>query len=171
MFNTIGYTGKVTIKVKNKPPVRRNNAGTSALFSHLCHTITGTTSVSETAPTAFGILKSGGAVSETSLQTDPNFSKYLSQSVLISNLPIVSRRPLNSSQVQFSAVLWNSNTNSTVSENIDKCFVVMLNNKNEILAYSKFNYSDIRPVWNDFNSQCVIEWLMEFANNTTGGAL
>ena len=169
MQNYITYAGKVTIKVKNKPPVRRNNAGTSALFSHLCHTITGTTSVSETAPTAFGILKSGKAVSENSLQTNPNFGSYLSQSLLISNLPIVSRRVLDSYHVQFSAVLWNSNT-STLSD-IDKCFVVMLNNKNEILAYSEFEYSEIKPVWNDFNSQCVIDWDMEFANKTTGGTL
>ena len=171
MQNYITYAGKVTIKVKNKPPVRRNNAGTSALFSHLCHTITDISSGNETVPTAFGILKQGASVSENILQRDPNFSKYLSQSLLISNLPIVSRRVLNNSRVQFSAVLWNSNTNSTINESINKCFVVMLNNKNEILAYSEFDYSTIQPVWNDFNSQCVIDWEMEFANKITGGTL
>ena len=161
MTSNLVYTGRVTVKIKNKPPVRKFNSGTSALFDVLLRSIV--------APPQHAANECPGYMSlVSSLQIDP--SVYVKEELILNNMPLSERR-VTSGSAKFTALL---NHNNTTSNNIpDKCYIVLLDGKQEhVLAYVEADTQQIQifnQVKNDSNGQCVIEWEMSFSNNTQQG--
>lgn len=165
MFDTIGYTGKVTIKIKNKPPIRKFNSGTSTLFKALCNFLINGSS--DNIPYQIQLISGIDAETlATSTKLDSPPVKYLT----ISPLPLISRLLTSTDSAYFSTVLWHSqvmHSDQSLNQDTD-CFVVMQSSNGHVLAFSPFKFSEIQPVWEDSNSQCVIEWEMTFSNEKKG---
>lgn len=171
MQNEITYSGKVTIKVKNKPPIKRNNSGTPELFSLLCNIMTGfqLSSVEKHIPAKIAMIYDDtGSLTDNIFNSNSDFINYKDKSILMSEL-LISDRQVNSvsSSVYYAALLSHSQLNTSVRSNAERaksCYVLLLNNKQKIVAYAPFKNSEISSIWEDANGQGVVEWEMFFAN-------
>ena len=171
MQNEITYRGRVTIKIKNKPPVKRNNSGTSELFSLLCNVIAGfqLSSIEKCIPAKIAMIYDDtGSLTDKIFNSNLDFIHYKDKSILVSEL-LISDRQINSitSSVYYAALLPHSQLNTSVkshAESAKSCYVLLLNNQQKIVAYAPFKNSEISSIWEDANGQGVVEWEMFFAN-------
>jgi hypothetical protein len=171
MQNAITYAGRVTIKVKNKPPVRKLNAGTPVLFSFLCNLIAGVSlkDLDTQLPVKIALIHSQNkTITDETLNTQLEFDSYSDVSLLTSELHITDRKVNSStSSVYFSSLLLHSQLKTymkSVANTSKTCYALLLNNNNDILAHAPFEYTDIVAIWEDVNGQGAIEWEMFFAN-------
>lgn len=161
MHNNITYRGHVTIKIKNRPPVRKHNEGTSLLFSTICELLSAYISRDS--------VKLPSYISFVSVPVDPQVPVYdASASLLLTELNITSRYiKRDDNSCIFSALLPNSliDTSSTGSlGNENNITIVLLTQDKQLLAYSNIKYGEISTVASDQNSQAVIEWTLSFNN-------
>lgn len=168
MKNTIAYEGKIKIKIKNKTVRRANNSGTVELFgllSALLGDITGNNigSLSSRIPSHMSILRCNANV-EDMFRQNLDFDVFLNNRVLLNNnLPIVERDIQSDGSLILSCTLSNNNLQQEMFET-KEYYLVLLNNQNKVLAYSKFNGDVLQQVADDLNTQAIIEWSLSFTN-------
>lgn len=170
MKNEITYSGRVTIKVKNKPPVRRNNSGTPELFNLLCNIMAGSQAspIEQTIPVKIAMIYEDDTLTSDTFNSNLNFEDYKQLSILMSEL-LISDKQVNSTNasVYYAALLPHSQLNTSVrrqAEAAKTCYVLLLNAQQNIVAYAPFKNSEISSIWEDANGQGVVEWEMFFAN-------
>lgn len=171
MISNIQYTGKVTIKVKGKPPIKTKNAGTLGFFNMLSKLLAqqlvpsahGVQKFSESMPSYIMVLKSTDAdLTPESYEYEMNNT----QNLLLSEVPITNYE-FDDYQVSFRGVLNNSNIKSdtTVNYNGD-CHVLLLDGaRKNILAYTTVNLQYLKEVKDNKFSQATITWTMTFTNS------
>lgn len=175
MKDIISYEGKVTIKVKDKPPIKRNNTGTPVLFKMLCDILT-TTNISDDKvyPAYMSLIHDdGGTTTPDYLKTQINYSSYAGSALVTSLLPISSRKHKSTTSANsidtvescvFTSLIAHSQTNTNNVSNLNTCYVLLLNNKQQIMAFFPITFDSIQSVFTDVNGQAAISWEMFFAN-------
>lgn len=170
MINSvISYNGKVTIRVKNKPPKSRHNEGTSHLFNLLHGILTqalvldDVKQLSQKLPSYFVLVKDNPTISSDIL-LDGNYADIENRSVLLQGLPIVNRE-LTDKGLKFSALLTHSMLNTSMYELTDGYILMLDSHQDNILAFSKIDLRSIQPVYDDVAGQAAIDWEMSFNNS------
>ena len=171
--SNITYTGKVTVKVKGKPPVRLKNKGTISFFKSL-YNILSLTIINNDTETLRSILPNSMSIvladSQTPRWDSVEYTKISGASILSSPMPIVSRKVQDSS-VSFDSLLTHSYINSAKYDSTKIAFIVLLDGQadSKVLAYTTFNLSDIATVAQTPNSQATISWQLSFGNTDMEG--
>lgn len=174
MINSvISYNGKVTIRVKNKPPKSKHNEGTSHLFNLLHSILTQALilddmkQLSQKLPSYFVLVKDNPTISSDVL-LEGNYSDIENRSVLLQALPIVNRELTKTEKgegLKFSALLTHSMLNTSTYELTDGYILMLDSHQNNILAFSKIDLRSIQPVYDDVAGQAAIDWEMSFNNS------
>lgn len=166
MKDNIGYSGRVTIKVKGKPPVKKKNSGTPVLFNTLCDILT-STNVSDTKafPAYISLIHNmRGAITPEIIIKNSNYLDYVKAELVTSLSPISSRQSRPNGSCVFSSMITHSQANISNSVNVETCYVVLLSGEKKIMAFFELDFSSVFPVFSDINRQAVIEWEMFFDN-------
>lgn len=167
--NTFIYEGKVTTKLKNRNGdiiSHNHNDGTNLLFKFLCNCLIsrfnrfkaptwldiGTIEDGHTIEDFNSILKSskppltGGVVVNTTNEGDTLYSTMFTSTVLYEDI------------------------NNSADNNLNEKYAVILNNDNEILAYSKIVGDNLSMTE---GTELIVEWTMNIqnieSNNASGG--
>lgn len=173
MHDLITYNGKVTIKIKNKPPVKTKNSGTPILFNMLCNILSGALSDSSSLtqhtslPCYMSIITDASVVrSDKTVETD--YNKLKTYSIVTDLLPITSKSiESTSNSITLSTLLVYSMIKTTAVASLTEtstCTILLLDSQNKILAFSEFDFASIQSVCIDPNIQAVIDWNMSFTN-------
>lgn len=167
MNESIKYTGKVTIKIKNKPPVKTRNSGTAALFNVLCNVLSNAFSGSDSIAHSY-LPCYMSIISGTRIDENTDYLKVKDYSLITEPLPIASREvDSTSNSVTLSALLVYSVIKTGAIKGLSEgstCTVVLLDGRNTILAHSDFQFSSIQEVCENPNIQAAIDWQMSFSN-------
>lgn len=171
MKNKVVYSGKVSIKTRGKPPIRKHNSGTNVLFSLLSNLVSGIipNDLTNKLPHKIAIIHddSGNKTSE-SFVDNFDYESFRELSILTTELLISSRSVDNVyNSVRFSTLLPRSMLNDrrrSYAEGSKTLFVILLNMDEQIQAYSEVSYDDISEVWDNPIGQAKVEWDMFFAN-------
>lgn len=185
----IKYSGKVTVKIKNKPPVKVRNNGTNALFN-LIYDILGFSGqpydcdeswVNRT-PGYMMLLHKNSFTSiddlTASIDKDNSYSKYVENTLLLKPMEIEERIVPQEEEnndytpddkyVTFKCFLTKGNIYSSVLNNCkeQEGLVILLDrNRHNILAYVKIKLEAFESVNADSEGQAIIEWNMDFSNS------
>ena len=177
MFNSrIGYVGKVTIKIKNKPPIRKKNRGTLALFKLLGNVLdkialSSNYNLAQKLPTYVDILNSDGShikvnCEEYNSELKPN--SLLRAPILLTNEhSTCTNDPV--CKVSYTATLTTANMNlaklesASASTNIHACLVDAA--QSNVLAYVEISLNDLQNLSTDLYGQATLTWDMELGNN------
>lgn len=171
MKNKIVYRGKVTVKTRGKPSIRKHNNGTNVLFSLLSNLVSGIlpNDLTNKLPTKIGIIHDNAKVISSDSFENVDYNDFESYSILLDELLITSRS-VNSTtnSVIFSTLLPNSSLykdeTRDYAEASENLFILLLNRSDEILAHAEINYEDLQEVWDNPIGQAKVEWEMFFAN-------
>lgn len=172
MLNScIIYKGEVSIKVKDKSPVRAHNQGTYHLFNCINRifstAIHKDADLSRVLPGYMSIIC--GKVDADTLQKNPNYTSYASYSVLVDEAPIVNRS-IDSDVLVYTSLITNSQLISSTQGSSETAYFLLLNgDKTEILAFSDFDLSELENVYKDPLGQADLTWKLQFTNPTKEG--
>lgn len=173
MKNSIAYAGRVQIKVKGTPPVRKNNNGTNVFFNLMRNIMTFTdTERSKSLPYYMSIVSLPSGTPEE-FNTFPEYNRYdplLLYPILITSRTVPYKTEegvstLENGKCVLSALLPKSAT-ITGANLSNNAYVVLLNNMDvkQILAYTEADAGALKPVFEETNGQAVIEWELTFGN-------
>ena len=169
MNNTgIQYTGKVTVKVKNKPVSVRRNTGTSVLFNRLANILAGkyveATVTRNYIPRYMMLINT-----EYSNIVSTRYNDYANSKLLLSEMPILTPK-IEDDKCIFSCYLTTSNINKTMmnSARTNTTLLLIDGIKESILAYVEFDRDAISSVINaqQNDGQATITWDLSFSNST-----
>lgn len=183
-MNNITYVGNVTIKVKDKPPVKKNNNGTATFFNVLRDImILAKQPNTDDLPYYMAVVKDP-PLSNESVSSFFNKNTYNNLDndlkMLLRPLLITSRvatnntennggnNPFKDGSCVLSVLLPHSETLLPEPGSApDVVYILLLNARKDkqILAYSQQAYKDIAPVFQEVNGQAGIEWELTFGNS------
>lgn len=177
MKHSIAYAGRVHIKVKGKPPVRKNNNGTNVFFNLMRNIMTlAEIERSKSLPYYMSIVLPNN--NEEDFNNKPQYSEYeplVLHPILITSRTVPYHTDSGETKLQdgtcvLSALLPHSSTSMDEISQLSSAYIVLLNNADpkQILAYTKADQTALRPVFEDENGQAVIEWELTFGNQTGG---
>lgn len=173
--SNIIYQGKVTVKVKGKPPVKLKNNGTQSFFTALYNILSLTVLTNNpdkfrsVLPCEMSIVMLGS----DHVWVDDNYSSVSSESLLTTPMSIVSRNVATvknhtslSTSVTFDCLLTHGYINATKYDSTKTGFILLLDGQAEqkILAYTEFDLQQIADVASTANSQATISWQLSFGN-------
>lgn len=172
MTSNITYEGNVTITIKKQTPVKRKNKGTYVLFKLLTNTLARVIGSSDISlfnsylPCYMSMIHSDqGKITSKLLAQEVNYGKYEDTASLLSDKLVITSRTVNSdNSVCFSSLLSHSQTLTTQDLSSEACYILLIDNNNNILAFVQFDFADVQPVFDDANGQAVIDWTMSFSN-------
>ena len=166
MKDNISYAGRVTIKVKGKPPVKKKNSGTLVLFNTLCDILTSTNlSDNKVFPAYISLIhNNSGTITPETIIDNSNYLDYLDAELVTSLLPISSRQSRYDGSCVFSSMIAHSQANTSNSSGVETCYVVLLSGAKKIMAFFKLDFNSVSSVFSDMNGQAAIEWEMFFDN-------
>lgn len=182
MQNKITYIGNVKIKIKDKPPVRRNNNGTNAFFNALRDIlITAGDAKSTRLPYYMAIIKSTDEVLNSpndffNTYTTYDNSIYNNLKLVLSPIVITSKsKKYDNSTKSFTngacvlSALLPSSLTITISDeeaSLGTVFLLLLSGEEnkKILAFASADYTELSPVFTNSNNQAVIDWELTFSN-------
>lgn len=178
MKNSIAYAGRVQIKVKGKPPVRKNNNGTNVFFNLMRNIMTlAENERSKSLPYYMSVVLLPNN-DESEFNNNPQYSHYtplVLHPILITSRTVPYHTDGGETKLQdgtcvLSALLPHSSTIMSGTGQLSSAYIVLLNNADskEILAYTKVEQEKLRPVFEETNGQAVIEWELTFGNQTGG---
>lgn len=166
MQSFLNYSGKVTIKVKSKPPIKSFNSGTNALFNSLCNIIARNLSDANS-----DLLRSAlpsYMMIVSALPSDDvtnNFVYTQGNNLLLTEIPVNSRVVGSSTSVTLTSILTHSNIYSSRYDSTAEGYILLLDGDREnILAYTNLSLADIKEVVEDSYGQASIQWEMSFQN-------
>ena len=167
MISNISYTGKVTVKVTSKPPVKRKNAGTNVLFNMLRDVLAGDLNF-VSRPASIQIIYKDEKINDMSFEENPDFDAYKNNTIVTGRLEITGKDKLSDGRLKLTALLSYGQLTDAVL-NSQTYYVLLLDGNENILAYISISNNDLMPVYENLNGQAVIEWELSFGNATTGG--
>lgn len=180
--SSIGYEGKVTIKVKDKPGPPRHNNGTIYFFNVLSNILTGILVLDDLAklnkqlPAYINIIHNdSGNVSTEEIFNNGIFTDQLrDNSILLHDLPISSRQvepqgiyetSETTHRIKYSCLLTHDMINTSVKTSNRSGYIIMLDGSNErILAYANIDLYKLNPLYENTSGQAAIDWEMSFGN-------
>ena len=165
MNNTaIQYTGKVTVKVKNKPLSVRRNSGTNQLFYVLSELIGGNhiEDLHKILPKYMMLVNKDYDGEE--------YTAYAGNKLLLTEMPFVQTKTDKNSCI-FECYLTTANINKVLwQQNNYKTTLLLLNGrKDSVLAYTEFNFTSVSSIVSAeaTNGQATISWELQFSNPVT----
>lgn len=164
MNSNLIYYGKVTVRIKNKPPIRKHNSGTTQLFKVLYEALADPANASPNNHPGYICISNTKEPSNVTYESD----KKLTVSELYINA-----RDVTDNGVKFTALLNHNNISSQTEFNSSDNLLLLDGSRTNVLAYAAVSNDQAKifdTVKNDSNGQCVIEWEMSFSNNTQGGS-
>lgn len=170
MNTNIRYRGDVTVKIKNHPPVKKKNNGTTALFHTIGELLTQILSNSDPAlytrrsPSYMTFLK--GNLTEQILTKSYKYSDYSSTVILLTEMPVVKRETDSTGEIELSALLNSTNMSSDFSvDQYSKGTLILLDGtRDNILACVEMDLDKFETVKSDVYGQATITWNMSFNN-------
>ena len=185
----IGYCGKVSIKIKNKPPIKKPNNGTLALFKLFTQLLDRTLlhpstilDMKNSVPTYIDVLYVKDTDPYEYLHANYNDYKSLRSNKFCSSLlkvPVTLNKPTSSldsdeiqAKTQYDTVIVTSNVNTNVLDTvIDKensyVYVVLVDyDQKNILAFSKLAALEVDNLTQDAYGQAIVTWEMTVGNTT-----
>ena len=168
--SSIQYKGTVAIRLKNKPSVRAHNEGTYHLFNLVnrifSKSLIDLTDIGERLPAYITLIYANDKVTEQALRSNPNYSTYTKYSLLIKELPIVSKQIIDDT-ISYTSLLTNSVLDSSAPVDNDKGFALLLDAScKEILAFSSIELRTLKEMYSTQLGQSEIEWSMSFSNSS-----
>ena len=158
---TIQYTGKVTVKVKNKPLSVRRNSGTNQLF-HVLSQLIGGNHIND----LYKILPKYMMIVDKEYEED-SYTDYEGHKLLLTEMPFVQTKTEESSCI-FECYLTTANINkSLVQESLSQTTLLLLNgNKDKVLAHTEFDFASVSSIVSAAanNGQATISWELVFSN-------
>lgn len=171
MNSNMIYRGRVTVKVKNKPPVKTKNAGTTAFFKILYSILSqallteNQTEVAKLLPSYITMIYEDDYTLSLLQAPDAVYKEDAFVNALLAPIPITSRRSSTKDTV-YECILNYGNIKYHSYSPTMKGYVLLLNgeSENKILAYTPFEFSVIQPVVDDPLGQATIQWSLSFSN-------
>lgn len=165
----VNYKGKVTVKIKGKPPAKRFNSGTNAMFNVIRQVFLlnfGKQDAINYPDLPQCIIISNG-------NYDEKITEYNQTTGLLNDtIPILSREAISDYGLRYRATLVNSNISNNqefTDRDDDGTHILLLaGDQKTILAYVKASADQIeifKTIQQDANSQCTIEWELYFSNS------
>lgn len=175
MFESvINYKGVVSIHVKDKPKVQHHNEGTFHLFNLLhrifSKSVTELTDLGNCLPCYITLVPHvDNIVTTETLRESPDYSIYKLYSMLLKELPIVSKEVIDNTVKYNTLLTTNMLNNSTENKKAKNGYALLLNATcTEILAFSSIELSSLQVMYEDALGQADIDWELSFSNSTEG---
>ena len=167
--SNIQYKGRVAIKVKNKPSVRAHNEGTYHLFNLVnrifSKALVDLTDISQRLPAYITLIAADGKVTNEALRTNPDYSAYSQYSILIKELPIISKEIIDDT-IKYASLLTTTVIDGSALNAADKGYALLLDSScKDILAFSYVDLKMIEAMQETQLGQSEIEWSMSFSNS------
>lgn len=155
------YRGAVTIKVKNKPPVKQHNEGTNALFNALLYTLIEGYNASAF-PKFMTILN-------TELTDEYDLDSVSSPLVLIHEMVIIDKS-VKDGKAEFKCVLTKGNITNELKREVSYWIYLLDGNKTHVLAKLQLSEEMINKINSVKNgtaglTQADITWDLSFVNS------
>lgn len=172
-LSKLRYHGKVTIRVKNKPPKSKHNEGTIHLFNLLNAILvqslsseTGSTILNKSLPSYLQIIHNGSGYINSSKLAEGSFRAVEDYSILTGFLPIQNRSIDEDRNAKFTALLTHSRLNLSVKLEGTGYILLLDSSENEkILAFAQIDLDNLAAIHNDVTGQAAIDWVMSFDNS------
>ena len=159
MSANIKYRGRVSINIKNKPPLERHNEGTNILFNTL-HDILARNVTYQTYAAKLPCFMS--IVNAYDNRITSYYDSNLTGKILINPVSIVSRTATDNEVILTS----NINSSNIIQSNIiPKPTVLLLDGEYKILAYAAYDDIDFNELLTNPSYTGVITWKMSFTND------
>ena len=168
----ICYKGEVTIKLKDKPVVKKHNSGTVNMFNLVNNVFSralyDTQELGKALPAYIAIVYNTNINKQDILNGLSDYSVYKRWSIITNELPIVSRNIENNSIV-YKSLLTNSVLISSLNGVSDSGYALLLDGTcSKILAVSDIELNALAPLYEDPLGESDIEWRMTFNNIEQG---
>lgn len=171
MNSSMIYRGRVTVKVKNKPPVKTKNAGTTAFFKILYSILSqallteNQTEVANLLPSYMTMIYDDEDTLSLLQASDAVYKENLFVNALLAPIPITARKSSTKDAV-YECILNYDNIKYHSYSPTKKGYVLLLNSESDkkILAYTPFDFSVIQAVVEDPLGQATIQWSLSFSN-------
>ena len=166
--SNIKYKGRVEITSKNKKSVRVHNEGTYHLFNLVNRIFSKTmielTDISQALPAYIALISDGDEVTDEAIRTNPTYSVFSRKSILIKELPIVSKEIIENT-IKYSALLTTTVIDGSAIRLADKGYALLLDSHcKNILAFASVDITSIKLMQETQLGQSEIAWSMSFSN-------
>lgn len=168
--SAITYKGGVAIKLNDKPSVRAHNEGTYHLFNLVnrifSKTLIDLTDLGQRLPAYISLIYEDERATEDNLRTNPDYTEYSKNCLLIKELPIVSKEIIDET-ILYRSLLTSSVLDGSMPVNIDRGFALLLDSScKDIIAFSSIELHTLKEIYETKLSQSEIEWKMSFSNSS-----
>lgn len=173
MINSnINYSGRIKIKIKGKPPVKRHNNGTEQFFNLLYSCLSlqitplNTQEYMSRLPNYISIV----LMPTEEVVNKKTYSDFTNDTLLLKSPMPICDRTNNLQKVSLTSVLTSSNIEKIKYDATSRATLLLLDSTFErnILAYAEFNLDAIGDVaTSNYSNQADIIWEMSFSNAST----